>query len=194
VSRPDSLAKERIRARIAQATARLIAEHGVTDWSAAKRKACRELGLPDRTALPGNEEVEQALHDYNNLFRQQSQPMSLRVQRQAAMEWMDRLRRWRPILVGGAASGWATDHSDVHLELEAEDPKEVELALINAGVDYEASGPGGDASRVDLRLDLRAPGACGVRLTILTPAQRRNRPRRDDVRLSSSELRSLLGG
>lgn len=191
MSRPDSLAKERTRARIAQATARLIAEHGLTDWAAAKRKACRELGLPDRSTLPGNDEVEQALHDYNTLFRQGSQPLSLRAQREAAMKWMDELSRWHPILVGGAAAGWATEHSDVHLELEAEDPKEVELALINSGVEYAAAAAGDASSRVDLRVD---DGQCGIRLSILTSAQRRNRPRRDDVRLSSTELRSLLGG
>jgi hypothetical protein len=189
VPRPDSLAKERARVRIAQATARLIAEHGLTDWAAAKRKACRELGLPDRATLPGNDEVEQALHDYNSLFRQGSQTALLRTQREAAIKWMDELSRWNPVLVGGAAAGWATEHSDVHLELEAEDPKEVELALINGGVDYASAAEGDASSRVELRID---DDRCGIRLSILTSAQRRNRPRRDDIRLSSSELRSLL--
>jgi hypothetical protein len=188
VARPDSLSKERTRTRIAQAAARLIAEHGLTDWAAAKRKACRELGLPERSALPGNDEVEQALHDYNTLFRESSQPVSLRGQREAAMKWMEELARWHPVLVGGAAAGWATQHSDVHLELEAEDPKEVELALINAGIDY-ASAPTSDPSRAELRL---SDASCGIRLSILTPVQRRNRARRDDVRLSPAELRSLL--
>jgi hypothetical protein len=183
------LATQRVRAHIAQATARLIAEHGLTDWAAAKRKACRELGLPERTALPANDEVEQALHNYNTLFRQGSQPLSLRAQREAAMKWMDELARWRPVLVGGAAAGWATEHSDVHLELEAEDPKEVELALINSGVEY-ATAPANDASMgVELLVDGEP---CGIRLSILSPVQRRNRPRRDDIRLSSAELRRLL--
>jgi hypothetical protein len=182
------LATQRIRARIAQATARLIAEHGLTDWAAAKKKACRELGLSERAILPANDEVEQALHDYNTLFRQGSQPISLRAQREAAMKWMDDLSRWHPVLIGGAAAGWATEHSDVHLELEAEDPKEVELALINAGVEYATAAPN-DSSRVELRLD---GGHCAIRLSILSPLQRRNRPRRDDARLSSAELRSLL--
>jgi len=189
MSRPDSLATQRIRAQIAQAAARLIAEHGLTDWTAAKRKACRELGLPERATLPANDEVEQALHDYNTLFRHRSQPLSLRAQREVAMEWMDELSRWHPVLIGGAAAGWATEHSDVHLELEAEDPKEVELALINAGVEYAAAAANDASSRAELRIDGEN---CGIRLSILTPLQRRNRPRRDDVRLSSAELRTLL--
>ncbi len=187
--RVDSLATQRTRALIAQAAARLIAEHGLTDWAAAKRKACRELGLPDRATLPANDEVEQALHDYNTLFRPGSQPLSLRAQREAAMKWMDELSRWRPVLIGGAAAGWATEHSDVHIELEAEDPKEVELALINAGVAY-ATAAAHPSSRVELRIDGER---CGIRISVLTSHERRNRPRRDDTRLSSAQLRSLLG-
>jgi hypothetical protein len=38
-----------------------IAEHGITDWSLAKRKAARELMLPEREALPGDDEVQAAL-------------------------------------------------------------------------------------------------------------------------------------
>jgi hypothetical protein len=190
VPRADSLATQRTRARIAQAAARLIAEHGLTDWAQAKRKACRELGLPDRATLPANDEVEQALHDYNTLFRPRSQPLSLRAQREAAMKWMDELSRWRPVLIGGAAAGWATEHSDVHLELEAEDPKEVELALINAGVAYATAATADPSSSVELRVDGES---CGIRISILTSLERRHRPRRDDARLSSAELRALLG-
>jgi hypothetical protein len=115
--------------------------------------------------------------------------MSLRAQRETAMQWMDELSRWHPVLVGGAAAGWATEHSEVHLELEAEDPKEVELALINAGVGYATAAANDAPSRAELRIDGEG---CGIRLSILTPVQRRNRPRRDEVRLSSAELRSLL--
>ena len=181
----------RNRVRIAQAAARLIAEHGLSDWAAAKRKACRELGLSDREALPGNEEIEQALRDYNSLFQPQAQAASLRAQRMVAVEWMERLSPWRPLLVGGVAAGWATAHSDVRLELEAEDPKAVELGLINAGIEYTAAPPaGGTVSGARLNA---GRGAAAVRLDIVSPQQRRNRPRRnDEERLSLSELKSLL--
>src|SRR6185295_4022421 len=88
----------RNRARIAQAAARLIAEHGLNDWQAAKRKACRHLGLPDHEALPGNEEVEQALRNYNTLFQGMAHVASLRAQRRDALGWMERLSQWKPLL------------------------------------------------------------------------------------------------
>jgi hypothetical protein len=181
----------RNRVRIAQAAARLIAEHGLSDWAAAKRKACRELGLTEREALPANEEIEQALRDYNSLFQPRAQEASLRVQRLVALDWMERLAQWRPLLVGGVAAGWATAHSDVRLELEAEDPKTVELGLINAGIEYAAAPPLGGAA-AGARLNA-GRGAAAVRLDIVSPQQRRNRPRRnDEERLTASELKSLL--
>ena len=47
---------------------KLIAEHGIADWSLAKRKAARQLMLPERDALPGDDEIEAALVDYHALF------------------------------------------------------------------------------------------------------------------------------
>ena len=189
MARSESPRSQRNRARIAQIAARLIAEHGLSDWSAAKRKACRELGLADNEALPGNDEVEQALRNYNSLFRPEAHAASLREQRRSALQWMDRLAAWKPVLIGGVAAGWATAHSDVRLELEAEDPKAVELALINAGVDY-TTGPVASLPSAQL---LAGRGDSAIRLLIVTPHQRRNRLRRDDdARLTPGELRALL--
>src|SRR5215469_15667285 len=176
MDRPDSPRAQRNRSRIAQTTARLIAEHGLTDWNVAKRKACRELGLPDRKALPDNDEVEQALRDYNSLFLPDEQPAWLRQQRLEALRWMDRLSQWNPVLTGAVAAGWATAHSEVRLELEAEDAKSVELSLINAGVEYSfAPAPPGGSPQVQLRVE--DPQAT-LRLVIVSPLERRNRPRR----------------
>jgi hypothetical protein len=187
--RPDSLRSQRNRARIAQTAARLIAEHGLGDWSVAKRKACRELGLDHKEALPGNDEIEQALRDYNSLFRPLAHAATLLEQRRSALHWMERLVAWSPVLIGGVAAGWATQHSEVRLELEAEDAKSVELALINAGIDYVPARPSQPATS-----ELMAGrGSDLVRLIILTPKQRRNRARRDDdQRMGLAELRVTL--
>ena len=162
----------------------------MSDWAAAKRKACRELGLTDREALPANEEIEQALRAYNSLFQPEAQSRSLRAQRIVALEWMQRLAPWRPLLVGGVAAGWATTHSDVRLELEAEDPKAIELGLINAGIEYSAAPLQSSLTLAQLNAG-RGPAA--VRLDIVSPQQRRNRTRRNgEERLALSELEALL--
>jgi hypothetical protein len=181
------------RIRIAQVAARLIAEHGLTDWSAAKRKAVRQLMLPDSTALPSNDELTEALQAHHALFDTAAHEACLHAQRADALAWMKRLAAWEPLLVGGVAAGWATQHSDVRLELVADDAKQVEIALAGAGVRYAALPARED--RDDARsahLLIETPRA-SLRLTILSAQQRRNRPRHDEeLRLDAAAVAALL--
>lgn len=182
------------RIRVAQVAARLIAEHGITDWSLAKRKAARQLMLPDTTALPSNDDVVQALTEHHALFGGDAHAASLRAQREEGLAWMRKLAAWEPLLVGGVAAGWASAHSDVRLELVADDPKAVEIALASDGIAYAASPPKGEAEKVSggIQLRIESPRAA-IRLSILSPQQRRNRPRRDDEpRLSIDDVEELI--
>lgn len=188
-ARGGDVRAKRERLQIAQTAARLIAEHGLTDWSLAKQKAARQLMLPDSAALPSNEEIEEALSSYHSLFAAASHEATLRAQREEALAWMTRLAAWEPLLVGGVAAGWATAHSDIRLELVADDAKAVEMALASERVRYAALPPREGGAE----LLIETPRA-SLRVAVLTPAARRNRPRRpDEVRLSASALTSLLG-
>ena len=188
--RADNLRRERDRIRIAQAAARLIVEHGLTDWTLAKRKAARQLLLPETAALPSNEEIEVALADHHALFGGDAHLVALRRQRVEALGWMRRLARWEPLLVGGVAEGWASEHSDVRLELVADDPKSVEMALAGEGIAYAALPARTDDPAAHLRID---SARAAVRLAIQTPQQRRNRPRQsDELRLGVDALTELL--
>ena len=182
------------RARIAQVAAKLIAEHGIADWSLAKRKAARQLMLPDRQALPGDGEIEAALLDYHALFGGSAHAARLLEQRREAQRWMRRLESFTPTLVGGVAAGWATTHSDIRLELVADDEKSVELALLNAGVSYRAMPAAGNTH--DIYIDTPRGG---ILISVRTPEETRQRSRRDrhgnaEVRLRMNELDALLAG
>ena len=183
------------RARIADLAARLIVEHGITDWSLAKRKAARQLMLSERESLPDDGEIEAALAEHHALFGGDEHAQTLRRQREEALKWMRRLETFRPMLAGGVAAGWASAHSDIRVELVADDAKAVELALINAGVAYRLPPPRrADASPVDLHIDTPAGG---LRLIVRTEAAQRQRPQRDAqgqpaVRLSVAALTELL--
>jgi hypothetical protein len=180
----------RDRERIAQTAAKLIAEHGLTDWALAKHKAARQLMLPESAALPSNDEIEAALASYHTLFAAEEHDASLRTQRRTALEWMKRLAAWDPVLIGGVAAGWATTHSAIRLELVADDAKAVEIALANEGVRYAALPPRDADAGAELLIE--TPHA-SLRVAVLTPAARRNRPRRpEDPRLSTAAVAALL--
>jgi hypothetical protein len=185
---------EQNRARIADVAARLIAEHGLADWSLAKRKAARQLMLPERTALPGDCEVEAALAAHHALFGGDEHAATLRRQREEALTWLRELAAFEPALVGGVAAGWATAHSDIRIELVADDSKAVELALINRNIAYRIAP--GNSPHAPLQLFIDTPRG-GVRLVERTRAVARQRPRRerrgsDDVRLDAESLKALL--
>jgi hypothetical protein len=59
------------RANIASAAARLMAEDGITDYHQAKRKAARQLGLPEHSPFPDNAEVEAELRAYRSLYQEE---------------------------------------------------------------------------------------------------------------------------
>jgi hypothetical protein len=182
------------RVRIAQAAARLIAEHGIADWSLAKRKAARQLMLPEREPLPDDAEVEAALAEHHALFGGEEHAATLRRQREQALLWMRRLSSFEPALVGGVAAGWATAHSDIRLELVADDAKAVELALINAGVAYRLPPAARNDGPAELFIETPAGG---LRLIVRTAAAQRQRPQRDAqghpvARLSAAALEAML--
>jgi hypothetical protein len=135
------------RRRIALEAARLISEHGIRDYHAAKRKAVERLGLRDESALPKNDEIDAALREHQRLFRGKDQPHTLRTLREAACEAMDYLRQFTPRLVGSVLDGTADENSAVCLHLYCENPEIVINKLTDDHITFTE-----DSRR--LRLDL----------------------------------------
>lgn len=127
---------DELKAEIAQVCARLIAEEGLA-YGAAKQRALRQLGLPARAALPTNDQVEEALEAYLALFCADTQPGELHALRTLALEWMRRLAGFEPQLSGAVWRGTATRRNDIHVQLYCDDPKAVELALLDQRVRFE---------------------------------------------------------
>ncbi|WP_371733873.1 hypothetical protein [Rhodoferax sp. BAB1] len=114
----------------------MVVEEGL-EYGPAKRRAVRQLGLPPRTPLPGNEEVEDAVREYIAVFCADTQPAELQALRRLALFWMERLERFRPHLSGAVWHGTATRLSDIYIQLFCEDEKSAEIELIDQGVAYE---------------------------------------------------------
>lgn len=121
---------------IAAAAARLVVEEGL-EYGPAKRRALRDLGLPARSALPNNDEVEVEVVDYIRLYCADTQPAELQALRLLALEWMERMAQFRPHVGGSVWHGTATRLSDIYIQLFCDDSKSAEIALIDHHVDYE---------------------------------------------------------
>jgi hypothetical protein len=158
-------------AEIAAATARIVVEEGL-EYGPAKRRAAKQLGLGGRSALPDNEEVEDAVFEYLSVFCADTQPAELQALRELAALWMERLADFRPHLTGAIWRGTATRLNDIHLQLYCDDSKSAEIMLLGKGMDYAVgSVPGPRGHDVDvLSMTVPCPALkepIGLHLTIL---------------------------
>ena len=127
-----------VRSRIAHLAARLMAEDGIEDYAAAKRKAARQAGAPDTRQLPTNEEIDAALRTHQTLYGGEAHLARVRELRTRALEVMRGLERFNPYLTGSVLTGTAGKYADINLQLYTDDGKDVELFLIDRDIPYRA--------------------------------------------------------
>jgi hypothetical protein len=140
-----------LRAEIAAAAARLIAEDGL-DYSAAKRKAAKQLLGNNKVRgdiLPDNAQIEEEVRMYNALFFGDTQPARLLQLRKTALTVMQELAQFQPFLTGAVLNGTAGEHSDIHLHLFVDSPKDVEIFLLNQNISFEVTEKAHAISRKD---------------------------------------------
>jgi hypothetical protein len=119
--------------------------------------------------LPDNALVESELRRYLTTFVPQH-TVCLAALRQLALQLMRRLDRFQPHVVGAVLNGTATEHSDVHLQLFVDSAKDVELFLLEQGVEFEVIEGG------------REPGSpLEVLHLVVQPARTRGMPARVGV-------------
>jgi hypothetical protein len=125
-----------MRARIAAAAARIMAEDGIDNFALAKRKAARQLGAADTEALPANDEVEAELRAYRALYQPEEHSQRIAELRRIALEAMRALERFSPYLTGAVLKGTAGPYAEIELQLFPESAKEVEIFLLERRMAY----------------------------------------------------------
>jgi hypothetical protein len=164
-----------MRARIAAAAARIMAEDGVDDFALAKRKAARRLGVTERRFLPGNDEVEAELRAYRTLYQPVVHPANVAALRRLALEAMRALASFKPYLTGAVLKGIAGPHAAIELQLFPENPKEIELFLLEREMRYSAREGrrfAGDRAHAVTVMTLEWSGA-PLRLSVFDPRDER---------------------
>lgn len=128
---------DEFRQRITQEAARIMAEEGVRDFHAAKRKAAGRLGQDEHRNLPSNREVEEALTAHLQLFHARDLPHTLHRLLGIACDAMRMLARFEPRLVGPLLNGVATPFSEVSIHTFPDDPEQVAVLLHEHAIPYE---------------------------------------------------------
>jgi len=164
-----------MRARIAAAAARLMAEDGIDDFALAKRKAARQLGTSETQSLPRNDEIEAELRAYRALYQADEHPQLINELRRIALDAMRALERFSPYLTGPVLKGIASPYAEIELQLFPDSTKDVEIFLLDQNIAFstqEGRRYSGDQSRAVSLISLLWQGA-PVRLAILDPRDER---------------------
>ena len=170
---------EETRLRISREAARLIAEEGLNDYHAAKRKAIARLNLAQGQHLPSNQEIEQALTEHLQLFHARDLPQTLQWLRRLAVQAMRLLERFEPRLVGSLLTGNVTRFSVIELHLTADTPELVAFFLQEQGISFEETSKrlrfGGERNEMAPVYGFVAEDTA-IELTVFTPAAAREAP------------------
>ena len=126
-----------MRQRLAQEAARILIESGSRDFAMAKRKASEHLSAHDTRNLPTNIEIEQALAEYQRLFRSEDQPQILQKLREVALDAMTFFNDFQPRLVGPVLSGTADTNTAITLHVFSDTYEEISLLLLNNNIPFE---------------------------------------------------------
>lgn len=177
----------RMRIRIAQLAAQLMAEHGIRDYALAKRKAARQLGAPGSHCLPGNDEIEAALRAHQSLYRRDEYECLLQALRRQALKTLQALAHFDPVLVGGVVNGTVSQHSDIEIELYTDSSKAFEQYLLNEGIEFKVKDRNGQS------IYLLYSEPANVRVRILPTKDRHAGGRKDAPRrMNARQLAKLL--
>jgi len=130
---------QQLRSRVAQQAARLIAEHGIRDYQLAKRKAAEQLNLDPKHSMPRNDEIEEALRAYQQLFDAENTENRLETLRNAAIQCMHLFTDYNPLLTGRIVHGTATAHTPITLHIFCENPRVIATLLMDRKIDFDAS-------------------------------------------------------
>lgn len=128
-----------MRAAIAAAAARIMAEGGIDNFALAKRKAARQLGASEKQSLPANEEIESELRTYLDLYQADEHPDRIRELRRIALGVMRELQEFTPYLTGPVLKGIAGAYSEIELQLFPDSGKAVEIFLLNRNISFNSS-------------------------------------------------------
>jgi len=188
-----------VRARIAAAAARIMAEDGIDDFALAKRKAARQVGAAEGEGLPANEEIEVELRAYLALYQAEEHPERLAELRRAALDAMRALEQFTPYLTGPVLAGIAGPHSEIELQLFPESAKELEIFFLDRNLAYttrEVRRYSGDRGRAVSVFSLLWDGV-PLTLSVFDPRDERmalktTRAGRVMDRAGIAEVRALL--
>ena len=125
-----------IRLTIASRAADIIMEEGISDYLFAKKKAAKYLGLPEKETLPTNKQIDEAIINYQNIYRDKVDHELLKKIKQETLNIMNIFKNFNPHLSGRLMDGIIPKYPKIQINLFTDNIKEVEYILLNQNIAF----------------------------------------------------------
>ena len=122
---------------VARRAAEVIMEEGITDYLFAKKKAAKYLGLLTSENLPSNQEIDNALKEYQNIFQEQVDSEIINKIKKEALNTMILFEIFNPHLTGQLLEGLIPRFPKIQINLFTDNIKEVEYTLLNNNIVFD---------------------------------------------------------
>ena len=132
----DNLKK--IRLTVANKAAELIAEEGITDYHFAKTKAAKFLGFSAKDKLPSNNEIDQALISYKNIYHK-ADIGTIQELKRIILKYMKLFEEFNPHAPSHILEGYISKYPTIEINLFHDDIKAIEYILLNNQIHFETS-------------------------------------------------------
>lgn len=123
--------------QIAHIAAKILADEGINDYLLAKQRAVQRLHLPENSALPKNAVVHQCLASHLEIFDKNGLAKRQVKFRRLAIQIMEMLEAFQPLVVGSIVDGVITKTSRLQIHVFAPTAEDVAVVLIDQNIPYE---------------------------------------------------------
>lgn len=134
------LSDHHVKKHIASMAAEIIIEEGVSDYLYAKKKAAKYLNYNSYQILPSNNEIDEAIRDYQATFPSNNVADFIFYQ-DIAVKIMSELEPFNPLITGTLQEGRVTNNQKILINLFTDNFKEIEYFLLSNNYQFKTKDP-----------------------------------------------------
>ena len=134
------LSDHHVKKHIASMAAEIIIEEGVSDYLYAKKKAAKYLNYNSYQILPSNNEIDEAIRDYQATFPSNNVADFIFYQ-DIAIKIMSELEPFNPLITGTLQEGRVTNNQKILINLFTDNFKEIEYFLLSNNHQFKTKDP-----------------------------------------------------
>ena len=134
------LSDHHVKKHIASMAAEIIIEEGVSDYLYAKKKAAKYLNYNLYQILPSNNEIDEAIRDYQATFPSNNVADFIFYQ-DIAIKIMSELEPFNPLITGTLQEGRVTNNQKILINLFTDNFKEIEYFLLSNNYQFKTKDP-----------------------------------------------------